>query len=155
MIFFRLFPSITRKSSAFYSSSLMIISVFVLLVAYFPCISSSPLTKINSNDKIFDPREDSTLLPPSVPDHRSFSSEQARAHANQFLMSHVNENHVIVPKQFTRFNDDDDDDYDLINKRSSIYNSGGYSHLKKRKQMAKPPMEVMNEIVNSIYLKRR
>lgn len=71
-------------------------------------------------------------------------------------MSHVNENQIIVPKQFTRFNDDDDDSQDdvLINKRASIYNSGGYSHLKKRKQMAKPPMEVMNEIVNSIYLKR-
>lgn len=138
----------------------MIISVFVLLVAYFPCISSSPTAKFspltNRNEKIFDPRGDSPFLTSSVQDHRPFLSEQARTHANQFLMSHVNENQIIVPKQFTRFNDDDDDSQDdvLINKRASIYNSGGYSHLKKRKQMAKPPMEVMNEIVNSIYLKR-
>ena len=141
----------------------MIISVFVLLVAYFPCISSSPtakfspLIKTNPNEKIFDPRGgDLPLLTSSVQDHRPFLSEQARTHANQFLMSHVNENQIIIPKQFTRFSDDDDDSQGdiLINKRALIYNSGGYSHLKKRKQMAKPPMEVMNEIVNSIYLKR-
>jgi hypothetical protein len=90
---------------------------------------------------------------------------QPRAHANQFLMSHVNDNEIIVPKWFTRFNNDDDDDDDVdvddyvpsdksVNKRSSFYSSGGYQTLKKRKQLGKPPMEVMNEIVNSIYLKR-
>jgi hypothetical protein len=89
---------------------------------------------------------------------------QPRAHANQFLLSHVNDNEVIVPKWFTRFNNnDDDDDSDVdyyvpsdkfVNKRSSFYSGGGYQTLKKRKQLGKPPMEVMNEIVNSIYLKR-
>ena len=41
-----------------------------------------------------------------------------------------------------------------INKRLVYYNAGRYSAMNKRKQLAKPPMEVMNEIVNSIYLKR-
>ena len=88
---------------------------------------------------------------------------QPRTHANQFLMSHVNDNEIVVPKWSTRLNNNDDDDDDVddyvpsdisVNKRSSFYNIGGYQTLKKRKQLPKPPMEVMNEIVNSIYLKR-
>jgi len=113
-------------------------------------------------------RGDSSLLSSSVDEQpiaaSSFLYAQPRTHANQFLMSHVNDNQLIVPKWFTRFNtnnnddDNDDDDYVpsdiLVNKRSSVDNSGGYQNLKKRKQLSKPPMEVMNEIVNSIYLKR-
>ncbi|CAF3692680.1 unnamed protein product [Adineta steineri] len=89
---------------------------------------------------------------------------QPRTQANQFLMSHVNDNDIIVPKWFVRHNNNDDDNDDddeindyipsgiVVNKRSSYYNAGGHQTLKKRKQQAKPPMEVMNEIVNSIYL---
>ena len=145
----------------------MIISIVVLLVAYLPSISSSPTPQFsakinqlnNPTDNIFDPREDSSSLTSSVQD-RPFLSEQERAHANQFLMSPINDNPIVISKQFTRLDDHDADDDDiqddfLINKRAVVYNSGGgYSHLKKRKQMTKPPMEVMNEIVNSIYLKR-
>jgi hypothetical protein len=107
-------------------------------------------------------REDSSLLSSSVNEQpiapSSFLYAQPRTHANQFLMSHVNDNQLIVPKWFTRFNTNNDDDYVpsdiLVNKRLSVDNSGGYQNLKKRKQLSKPPMEVMNEIVNSIYLKR-
>lgn len=98
----------------------------------------------------------------------SFRFAQPRTQANQFLVSHAHDNQVIVPKWFTRLSNvaDDDDDDDLmdmndyfpsamlINKRSSFTNTGGHPPLKKRKQLSKPPMEVMNEIVNSIYLKR-
>jgi len=92
-----------------------------------------------------------------------FFYDEPRTQANQFLMSNVNDDQIIVPKWFTRFDDDDDveddDDYIptglVINKRSSFFNPTGYASLKKRKQLSKPPMEVMNEIVNSIYLKRR
>ncbi len=115
---------------------------------------------------MYDPNDyqaDSSLLSSSsVHDQSPFFYDQPRTQANQFLISHANDNHIIVPKWFTRFNNnDDDDDIDdyvpgnlLINKRSSFYNTGGYRNLKKRKQLTKPPMEVMNEIVNSIYLKR-
>ncbi len=119
------------------------------------------------NDYQTDLRGDSSFLPSSVHNQplsaSSFFYDQPRTHANQFLMSNVNDDQIIVPKWFTRFNNnnnnnDDIDDYVpsnlLINKRSSLYNPGGYQVLKKRKQIAKPPMEVMNEIVNSIYLKR-
>jgi hypothetical protein len=120
----------------------------------------------NSNAFVYDPNDyqaDSSLLSSSsVHDQSPFFYDQPRTQANQFLISHANDNHIIVPKWFTRFNNnDDDDDIDdyvpgnlLINKRSSFYNTGGYRNLKKRKQLTKPPMEVMNEIVNSIYLKR-
>jgi hypothetical protein len=113
---------------------------------------------------IYNPNDyqaDSSLLSSSV--HVQPSAhfyDQPRTHANQFLVSHANDNQIIVPKWFTRFNNDDDDIDDyipgdfLINKRSSFYDAGGYQNLKKRKQLNKPPMEVMNEIVNSIYLKR-
>jgi hypothetical protein len=165
----------------------MTIAVFVLLIAFLPCISSSPTPSSfqdetnnknqiisDSNAFMYDPndyqigsRGDSSLLSSSVHDQpllpsSSFFYDQPRSHANQFLMSNINDNQIIVPKWFTRFNNnDDDDDIDdyipsgiLVNKRSSFYNSGGYQILKKRKQLTKPPMEVMNEIVNSIYLKR-
>jgi hypothetical protein len=157
----------------------MTIIVFVLLVAFVPCISSSPTPKstapennnnnmiYNSNAFVYDPNDyqaDSSLLSSSsVHDQSPFFYDQPRTQANQFLISHANDNQIIVPKWFTRFNNnnDDDDDIDdyapgnlLINKRSSFYNTGGYQNLKKRKQLTKPPMEVMNEIVNSIYLKR-
>jgi len=170
-------PSVSTNSRAFFSPFVMTITTFVLLVAFLPCISSSPTpasildennnkNKIifNSNDYQTGSSADSSLLSSSVHDQPSSSLfyDQPRTHANQFLMSHANDNQFIVPKWFTRFNDnDDDDDIDdyvpsglLVNKRSSFYNTGGYQTLKKRKQLAKPPMEVMNEIVNSIYLKR-
>ena len=122
--------------------------------------------------------DESSLLPPAVHQTLSGSSPfwyvQPRAHANQFLVSNGNQNEIMVPKWFTRLNgygqaadrfskdggdanDDDDDDDDVpsgmdFHRRSSSGQNGAYVDLKKRKQMSKPPMEVMNEIVNSIYL---
>ncbi len=178
-ILFRMLPSVSTNSRSFFSQFVMTTTIFVLLVAFLPCISSSPTPSSiadennNKNKIIYDSNDyqtgssgDSSLLSSSVHDQPSSSSlfyDQPRTHANQFLMSHANDNQIIVPKWFTRFNDnnDDDDDIDdyvpsglLVNKRSSFYNTGGYQNLKKRKQLSKPPMEVMNEIVNSIYLKR-
>jgi hypothetical protein len=174
-IFFRVLPSITINTRSLFSQFVMTITVFVLLVAFLPCISSSPTPSsiadennnknkiiFNSNDYQTGSRGDSSLLSSSVQDQpSSLFYDQPRTHANQFLMSHINDNQIIVPKWFTRYNDDDDDNIDdyipsdiLINKRSSFYNAGGSQILKKRKQLTKPPMEVMNEIVNSIYLKR-
>lgn len=95
---------------------------------------------------------------------------QPRAHANQFLSSHFNDIDPLATNKWWRkfhhdnqlndFNFDlDDNDADLsssssngFHKRSAFLTPVGSSHLKKRKQMNKPPMEVMNEIVNSIYL---
>ena len=95
---------------------------------------------------------------------------QARAHANQFLSSHFNDIDPLATNKWWRkshhdnqlsdYNFDlDDTDDDLsssssvdFHKRSAFLTPLGTSHLKKRKQMNKPPMEVMNEIVNSIYL---
>ena len=112
---------------------------------------------------------DSSLLSSTVQHSLSGSSPfwyaQPRTHANQFLMSHVNDNDIIVPKWFTRYNNDDQtndsDDIDdyvpsamFFNSKRSTSGNGAFSNIKKRKQLTKPPMEVMNEIVNSIYLKR-
>jgi hypothetical protein len=164
----RMSPPVPTGSRFFFSQVLMTITVLILLVAYLPCISSSPTPSSiqpenNNNNKIlmFDPidyqtglREDSSS---SSVHEQPLWYAQPRTNANQFLTP--NDNDMIVPKWYTRFNNDDDiDDYIpsglLVNKRSSFFNTGGYSTLKKRKQLAKPPMEVMNEIVNSIYLKR-
>ena len=137
----------------------MNITVFVLLVAFLPCISSSPTPSLapveNNNKKMIsdsnafmydqiDSRGDSPLSSASVHERpSSLFYDQPRSHANQFLMSHVNDNQIIVPKWFTRFNnnnnnDDDDDDMDdyvpsglVVNKRSSFFNPGGYQILKK------------------------
>ncbi|CAF0838409.1 unnamed protein product [Rotaria sp. Silwood1] len=111
-------------------------------------------------------QQDSSSLSSSVHEQPFSGSSslwygQPRTQANQFLMSHVNDNDIVVPKWFTQLNNNNDDDIDdyypsdiSVNKRYSFYNPGGYPNLKKRKQVTKPPMEVMNEIVNSIYLKR-
>jgi len=182
-ILFRMLPSVSINFRSFFTQFVMNITIFVLLVAFLPCISSSPTPSSipiennnnNNNNKIiqdsnefmYDPNEyrDSSLLSSSVHDQPLSASssfyDQPRTHANQFLMSNGNDKPIIISKWFTRYNDDDDDDIDdyvpsglLVNKRSSFYNPGGSQSLKKRKQLAKPPMEVMNEIVNSIYLKR-
>ncbi|CAF0781106.1 unnamed protein product [Rotaria sordida] len=126
----------------------------------------------DSNALMFDPNDyhpgsqhDSSSLSSSVHEQPFLGSSlwysQPRAHANQFLMSHVNDNDIMVPKLFTQLNNNNDDDIDdyvptgiSVNKRYAIYNAGGNPNLSKRKQITKPPMEVMNEIVNSIYLKR-
>ena len=79
---------------------------------------------------------------------------QPKSHANQFLLSHLNDNQVIVPKGFTRSDDDDEEQDLLVARRALFASNGAYASMKKRKQLTKPPMEVMNEIVNSIYLKR-
>ena len=92
-----------------------------------------------------------------------FRFAQPRIDANQFLTSHVNDNDFIVPKRSTQSNKNEDyvdvEDYRQsgtpINKRLVYYDARRYSTMNKHKKLTKPPMEVMNEIVNSIYLKRQ
>jgi hypothetical protein len=165
----------------FLSPLVMSMTVVVLLVGFCPYVSSSPTPSsleqtndinLKSNRLFLDPNDsqpadEPAYLSASVQDARAGSSPdwyiQPRAPANQFLMSSVNDNQILVPKQFTRFNSngqtndddvDDADDYLSSNKRFAPSSNSIFSNLHKRKQSAKPPMEVMNEIVNSIYLKR-
>jgi hypothetical protein len=175
--------SIIIRRHSFLSQFLICMTLVILLVGFCPIVSSSPTptttnnheNKINydeSNGLTFDPHNDQTtladvasLLPPTVQHSRSGSSPvwyvQPRTRANQFLVSHINENPIIVPKWYQKYHHDDDDSDDYAssaifsNKRSTPGNHNGrVSNIKKRKQITKPPMEVMNEIVNSIYLKR-
>ena len=184
--FSKMSSSVSIEKRSFLSQFVMSMAILILLLGFCPYVSSSPTpstpTLMNHNNKVnyesnglmFDPSdyqapsaEDSSLLSPTVQHSLSGSTPfwyTPRAHANQFLMSHGNDNEVIVPKWYSRLNNDDqtsDDDLDdyvpsamFLNKRSTSVNNGGFSNIKKRKQLTKPPMEVMNEIVNSIYLKR-
>ncbi len=169
--------SVSTRQHSFLSQFMICMIIVILLIGFCPSASSSPTpssmdqnNKINyePNGLIFDPNDyqgtsgdDASLLSPTVQQSLSGSAPfwyvQPRTRANQFLFSH--EKPIIVPKWLT--NDDNDDDLDdyvpstmLFNKRATMGNNGGFSQLKKRKQLAKAPMEVMNEIVNSIYLKR-
>ncbi|CAF3685238.1 unnamed protein product [Rotaria sordida] len=190
-VLFRMSPSFLVHPRSLSSQFIMIITVYALLIGFLPCISCSPTPLSNpiennnhnnnnndnkitydSNALMFDPNDyhpgsqhDSSSLSSSVHEQPFLGSSlwysQPRAHANQFLMSHVNDNDIMVPKLFTQLNNNNDDDIDdyvptgiSVNKRYAIYNAGGNPNLSKRKQITKPPMEVMNEIVNSIYLKR-
>ena len=171
--------SVTIRRHSFLSQFLICMTLVILLVGFCPIVSSSPTptndykNKINyvSNGLTFDPNDeqatstdDASLLVPTVQHPFTGSSPywyvQPRSRANQFLVSHINENPIIVPNWYQKDHHDDSDDYApsaiFFNKRSTIggHTNGGYSSLKKRKQVTKPPMEVMNEIVNSIYLKR-
>ncbi|UJR30160.1 hypothetical protein I4U23_017700 [Adineta vaga] len=172
--------SVSTRGHTFLSQFILSMTLVILLVGFCPYVSSSPTpssieqnknVNYQSNGFLFDPNdseqtaEDAALLSSSVQEVLTASSPswyvQPRANANQFLISNLNDNQIIVPKHFTRFNhnvqindDDDDDDYIQTNKRSTVGNKGTFSKLNKRKQLTKPPMEVMNEIVNSIYLKR-
>jgi hypothetical protein len=171
--------SVSTRSHSFSSQFMMSMIIVILLIGFFPYVSSSPTpssidhdNKMNyeSNGFMLGPSDYkkistddvSSLLSPTVQhslsDSLPYWYSEPRARANQFLLSHNDDNEIIIPKWFARFyNDDDVDDYVpstmLFDKRSTS-NNGGYSNLKKRKQLTKPPMEVMNEIVNSIYLKR-
>ncbi|CAF1122058.1 unnamed protein product [Rotaria sp. Silwood1] len=187
----RVFPkmssTVSIRQHSFLSQFMMSMAILILLIGFCPYASASPASidhnnKINyeSNGPMLDSNDyqggsttgELSLLSPTV--QRSLSQfsplryTQPRTYANQFLMSHVNDNQVNVPKWFTIFNDDDrtndinndDDDLDhyfpsvmLFNKRTKFNHKGRPSKVHKRKQFAKPPMEVMNEIVNSIYLK--
>lgn len=165
----------------------------ILLVGFCPIVFSSPAPPSSSsasdaNDKInyqsngfpFTPSDsqalaadDASSSAPTVQDSLLRSSPiwyvQPRARANDFLLSHADDNEIVVPTWYRKSHDDDqpsddnnDDDSDdyvpsamFFNKRSIKNNHhGGFSNIKKRKPLTKPPMEVMNEIVNSIYLKR-
>ncbi|CAF0851046.1 unnamed protein product [Adineta steineri] len=180
----RTFPvmssSVTTRERTFLSQFVMSMAIVILLVGFCPYVSSSPTPSsidhdnkmnydsngltLNAND--YQTAGDSPSLLSPVQQSLSESYIQPRAHANQFLMSNTDDNQVTVSKRFTRFNsnnptnnnDDDLSDYlpygMLATKRSSPGNIGRFSNFNKRKQGTKPPMEVMNEIVNSIYLKR-
>ena len=166
------------RQHSFLSQYPMCITLVILLLGLCPIVSCSPTpfssstdhkNKINydSNGFPFHPTsaDDISLLSPTVQHSLSKSSPlwyvQPRTGANQFLLSHLNENEILAPKWFrnSHHDDDDSDAYAssaiFLNRRSTAgHNNGGFSHIKKRKQLNKPPMEVMNEIVNSIYLKR-
>ncbi|CAF3296038.1 unnamed protein product [Rotaria socialis] len=187
----RMSPSVITGPRSFFTQFMMTITVSVLLIGILSGVScspaslSNPIENTNNNNNkntdesngLFDQndyqhgsQQDSSSISLSHHEQPFAGSSpiwpaQPRAHANQFLMSHANNNDAMVPKWFTQLNnndndddDDDDDDYApsgiSVNKRLSYYNVGRYPILNKRKQVTKPPMEVMNEIVNSIYLKR-
>lgn len=168
---------VASRGRALLSPVVMSMTVVVLLVGFCPYVSSSPTpASYEQSNQVNYHRSNGLLLDamgaPVDGDSPYFSSSvhqasagsppswyvQPRAHANQFLMSSLDENQLVVPKQFTRFNDgdldDDADDYMPSHKRSAASGGSAFSNIHKRKQQAKPPMEVMNEIVNSIYLKR-
>ncbi|CAF0862677.1 unnamed protein product [Adineta ricciae] len=169
--------SVSTRGHPFLSRFIMSMTVVILLVGFCPYVSSSPTPPSNDQDKQINQQSNGFILDAdnshqtpslssSVQEALSDSSPtwyvQPRANAHEFLMSNLNDNEIIVSKRFTRFlyddqvNDESDDDDVFIpsNKRSAVGNKGTYSNLIKRKQLTKPPMEVMNEIVNSIYLKR-
>ena len=163
----------------------MSLLILVLLLGCSTYVFSSPLATASNNNAhrpsaeespglVFDTSDEqaaAAALGPvqehSIGDGAPIWYVQPRAHANQFLLSHLNENDGLLPQWFSRVHSAsqtgdlslDADDYLSsslgLNKRSTFVNQAGLSHLKKRKQLTKPPMEVMNEIVNSIYLKRR
>ncbi|CAF1223166.1 unnamed protein product [Rotaria magnacalcarata] len=181
--------SISTRQHSFLSPFMMSMTIVILLVSVCPHVTTSPTSidqnnenKYESNGLILDSSnyqeastgESSLLSSPTVQHllsrRASWRFTQPRTHANQFLMSRTNDNEVILPKWYTRLNnndktyninnnDDKDDDLDeylspnaLFTKRSKYLNTGKFSKLNKRKQVTKAPMEVMNEIVNSIYL---
>ncbi|CAF0938665.1 unnamed protein product [Rotaria sordida] len=178
--------TVSTREHSFLSQFMMSIIIVILLIGSCPYVSSSPTftdhnNKINyeSNGFMLNPNNyqgvsaagESSLLSPTV--QHSFSPllsslryTQPRTYANQFLMSHIDDNHVVIPKWSPRFNNydqtnDDHDDLDdyfpsamLLNKRGKFNYKGKIPPVYKRKQLTKPPMEVLNEIVNSIYLKR-
>lgn len=181
----RMSPSVIIGPRPLFTQFMMIVALSILLIGFLPHVSctptrlSDPIENTNNNNKMnYDSnafmfgqndyrhgsQQDQSLIPSSVQGQPPSESStvwygQPRAHANQFLMSHVNLNDMVLPKWFTQLNYDDDVEDDTasgisVNKRSPYYSTGGYSMLNKRKQVTKPPMEVMNEIVNSIYLKR-
>ena len=134
-------PSIVSQLS----NVVLFITVSVLFVSIPSGVSSSSIARRQdeSSSAVVHP------LPTAVnPPSPSFWFGQPKSAAEQFLLSDQNDNEVIVPKWFTRLNNDEDEqDQDLFVRKR-------YVTMKKRKQLTKPPMEVMNEIVNSIYLKR-
>lgn len=179
--------SVSNRQHSFPSQFVMSMVIVICLVGFCPYVSSSSPSvdqnnKVNydSNGFMLDPTDyhgaptGESSLSPAV--RRLFSRSpsvryiQPRTRANQFLLSHIDDDEIVVPKWFIRYNNDqinniynDDDDDDLFDyvpssmlfrKRSKVHNNGGFSQINKRKQGTKPPMEVMNEIVNSIYLKR-
>jgi len=171
--FSKMSSSVLPQQHSFLFQFVMSMAIVILFLGYCPSVSSSPTpsspTLIDHNNKInyesngfmFDPSDfqatsagDSSLLSPTVQHSLSGSSPfwyaQPRTHANQFLMSHLNDNEIIVPKWFTRYNNDDqtndirnnDDDSDdyvpsamFFNKRTTSGN-GGLSNLKKRKLLS-------------------
>ena len=156
----------------FLSSLSNCLLIVVLLVGFSPIVFSSPTPSSSSSSASFfnrysyDSNDDLSTLtddlsPSTVQDSLVQSSPywyiQPRTRANDFLFSNMDENEMHLVKS----DDDDDDDEQvpspmiLSNKRSVVFkHHGGFTTLKKRKHLNKAPMEVMNEIVNSIYLKR-
>lgn len=133
-------PSIVSQLS----NVVLFVAVSVLLISIPSGVSSSSIARRQdeSSAAVVPP------LPTAVNPHSpSFWFGQPKSDAEQFLLSDQNDNQVIVPKWFTRSSNDDEDEQDLFVRKR-------YVTMKKRKHLSKPPMEVMNEIVNSIYLKR-
>jgi len=122
--------SVSPQQHSFSFYFVMSMAIVILFLGNCPSVSSSPTpsspasidhnNKVNyeSNGYMFDSSDyqapsagDSSLLSPTVQQSLSDSSPfwyaQPRNHANQFLMSHVNDNDIIVPKCLTRYNTDD------------------------------------------------
>lgn len=140
----------------FFSSLSNCLLIVILLIGFSPIVFSSPTRPSSSSSYrySYESNDDpsSTVQDSDLP----YWYIQPRTRANDFLFSNVDDNEMNLVKS-----DDFDDDDDQIpltilsNKRSIVFNHhGGFTTLKKRKQLNKAPMEVMNEIVNSIYLKR-
>lgn len=175
--------SFSTRHHTFQSQFLLLMTLVILLVGLCPSVTSSPTpsaTNEQNNKNNYDSNgyllasNDDPSSSSTVPVHQKAISSsspsspywyiQPRLHANQFLLSHFNENENLLPKWYKKPSfhdqiniDDDTDDYMpstmFSHKRSTINgNQFAFSTMKKRKQLNKPPMEVMNEIVNSIYL---
>ena len=164
--------SFSTRHHTFQSQFLLLMTLVILLVGFCPSVTSSP-TPVSTNEHNYESsgyvvasNDDSSASRAPVEQQRAspFWSIQPRLHANQFLLSDVNENENRLPTWYSKVShhdqinvDDDTDDYmpSTIYSRKRSTNGNQYaafSTVKKRKQLNKPPMEVMNEIVNSIYL---
>ena len=149
-----------RRHFSFFNCLILVI----LLVGFSPIVFSSPTSSFSSNPDFYDSIDEPST---SIDDLSSSTVQdspiesipnwyiQPRTHANDFLYSTIDENDMNVGKSDHDDSDDQAPFMMFFNKRSAVFNHhGGFTSLKKRKPLNKAPMEVMNEIVNSIYLKR-
>lgn len=152
--------SSTVRQHFFLSSFFNCLILVILLVGFSPIVFSSPTSSFSSNPYFYDSLDEpSTSIDDSssstVQDSPPYWYIQPRTHANDFLLSTMDENDMNVGKSDHDDSDDQAPFMMFFNKRSAVFNHhGGFTGLKKRKPLNKAPMEVMNEIVNSIYLKR-
>lgn len=142
--------SATIRRHFFFSSLFNCLIFVVLLVGFCPIVFSSPTSNPYFDDSI-DDSSPSTVQDSPI-ESFPYWYIQPRTRANDFLLSSLNDHDINVDKSDW---DDQNSAPILFNRRAAAFNHhGGLTSLKKRKPLNKAPMEVMNEIVNSIYLKR-